>query len=122
MRKKTPLRRFGKLRLWQVAACGVLSVVGSFLIGIRTAGEVEPFMKSQAGSLTDVEAEEQVFQPGDVNADGRVDVTDAIEVIKFIRGDTVPTREQLIDADPSGNARFDIDDVLLILERISPES
>lgn len=98
------LRRNAKL-----LALSMLCLVSSFAIGIKSAGEVQPFTIIEAGGMT---------QAGDVDENGTVDLQDVILILEFTKGYSVPSPEQL-KADPTGDGQFTVDDALRILSTLS---
>ena len=55
---------------------------------------------------------------GDVDGNGKVEATDALEVLKSVVGKVDPTDEQLIVADTDGNGKADATDALNILKKV----
>ena len=60
------------------------------------------------------------YNPGDINGDGAIDVSDAVLLARFIAEDvTAPmTRLGVLNADVDGSGNPDGDDVILILKFI----
>ena len=56
---------------------GTLCIIGSFVLGIQTAGEVQPVTLIEAGSIE---------QAGDVDGSGSVDIEDAIFILEVTQG------------------------------------
>jgi hypothetical protein len=87
---------------------GGICVAASFLIGIQSAGDVQPITLIEAGSESRV---------GDLTNDGTVDVQDAITILEMVQGYQIPTPDQL-RADPNGDGQLTIDDALHILRTL----
>lgn len=87
---------------------GLLSAVVSFGVGIETSGDIETV------ELTG--ANETVLE-SDVNADGLVDIADAIVILEVAHGYRVATPTEL-SADPNGNGVLTIDDALAVLRSL----
>lgn len=86
-------------------ALGCLSVVASFAIGMRTAGDVQTITPSEAVGTR---------VTGDMNADGIVNVADVIEILEVVRGYKQATTEEL-SVDPNGDGVLTVDDALRLL-------
>lgn len=93
----------------KVIATGAACIVGAFLIGIQSSGDVQPVSLIKAGGTTIA---------GDMNGDGILDVSDAIIILEVVNGYTVATSEQL-RADPNSDGQLTIDDAIEILSIIS---
>jgi hypothetical protein len=103
---RTPTRKFRALHLVPVA---VLAAVASFAVGMRTAGDLQTVQWSSADDGT---------LQGDVNADGTVDVADAIAILEIAQKYRVPTVREL-EADPNGNGALTVDDAIRVLRSLS---
>ena len=93
-----------------VFALGIGAVVGSFSIGMHTAGNVQPFTIIEAGSAS---------VSGDMNGDGSLTVEDARLILEIAQSYRKPSPAQL-NADPNGDGQLTVDDavrLLLILEQ-----
>ena len=101
--------------LMQVASFGVLCIVGSFLLGIETAGDVQTFGRSQAGEL--IPAATSVL-PGDMNGDGRLMIDDVIVALEITQGRRDVTPEA-IAADPNHDGKLTVDDALKMLRTLA---
>ena len=55
---------------------------------------------------------------GDVDGNGKVEATDALEVLKAVVGKVTLTDEQLVLADTDGNGEADATDALNILKKV----
>lgn len=106
-KKKTHIKR--QVVTPSVLALAFLSVTLSFAIGIQTAGDVQ--------TISSIEAEDPRIT-GDMNADGRVDERDVIEILEVVRGYEEATPEQLL-ADPNGDGSLTVDDALRMLHDLS---
>jgi hypothetical protein len=98
---------------------GTACVIGSFMIGVETAGEVQPFTPSEAGSLEQASVLE-VEEPkaGDADGSGHISVQDAIEILEIVQGYREATPEHL-KADPNGDHRLTIEDALRVLRALA---
>ncbi len=85
-----------------------ICVAASFLIGIQSAGEVQPIALIEAGSPSRV---------GDLTGDGSTDVQDVIAILEVVQGYAQATPDQL-RADPNGDGVLTIDDALRILRTL----
>lgn len=85
-----------------------ICVAASFLIGIQSAGEVQPIALIEAGSVSRV---------GDLTGDGSTDVQDVIAILEVVQGYAQATPDQL-RADPNGDGVLTIDDALRILRNL----
>ncbi len=106
-RKPTPSFRFSKHL--QIYLLGVLCVVSSFSLGVRTAGDVQTVAPSEAGGIR---------LTGDINEDGQVTVRDAIDILEVAQGYEAATVEQLL-ADPNADGSLTVEDALRILEDLA---
>lgn len=89
-------------------------MVGSFVVGIQTAGEVHPFQTSQAISI-----EEAAYgTPGDVDGNGRIDLQDVIDILEVTQGYQTVSPLQL-KADPNGDNRLTVEDALRLLRTLA---
>lgn len=93
-------------------ALGVLSVISSFSLGIKTAGDVETISSTEA---------EGIVLTGDVNGDHVVDIADAIKVLEIAQGYEDPTADQLL-SDPNGDGVLTVEDAIRILHDIAARS
>ena len=102
---------------------GLTCILGSFLIGIRSAGEVHTFDPSTVLRANRTEAQQASVllsvMPGDIDGDGRVTMQDAITLLEVLRGTAKVPPETLL-TDPDGSGTFTLDDVLWILRFLSP--
>ena len=102
------LRRLSSKRNLQIFALSALCVVGSFTVGIHTAGDVQPIALIQAGS----EAHQ-----GDVTGDGAVDERDVVAILEVAEGYRMATPDEL-KADPNGDGQLTVADAMAILSRL----
>ncbi len=107
------ISRFGK-----IAAFGTMCVIGSFMLGIETAGEVHPFAATQATSIEIFRGDVPAFSAGDITGDGFVTMDDAIALLEITQGYVRATSLQL-KADPNGDGRLTVEDALRILRTLS---
>jgi hypothetical protein len=94
---------------------GAACVFGSFLIGVKSAGEVHTFGRSEAQQANLVRQE--IVVTGDVDGNGTVDASDALRVLEIVQGER-PASDQAIQADPDGDGRITTADALLILRSV----
>lgn len=87
---------------------GGVIVAASFVIGIQSAGDVQPIALIEAGSSSRV---------GDLTGDGVIDVQDAITVLEVAQGYRAPAPEELL-SDPNEDGRLTVDDALRILRTL----
>lgn len=85
-----------------------MCVVGSFALGIQSAGEVQPIALIEAGN---------VELPGDIDGSGVLDIHDAILILEVAQGYKKVSPEQL-RADPNGNGVLTVDDALSVLSQL----
>lgn len=93
---------------------GIACTFGSFLIGIRSAGEVQTFERSeaqQANLLTDT--------PGDVDGNGRVELQDAVAALEISLG-AAEENGKSFRADTDGDGKMTPADALWILGTLKP--
>lgn len=81
----------------------------SFFVGMHSAGQVQPVTLIEAGG-TEIS--------GDINADGTVDVRDAIVILEIVRGYRTASPAEL-KADPNRDGTLTVDDALRILSKLS---
>ncbi|MFH0770560.1 MAG: dockerin type I repeat-containing protein [Candidatus Peregrinibacteria bacterium] len=93
-------------RTW---ALGSACVLCFFLIGIETAGEVQPVSLIRAGSA-------QI--EGDLTGDGSLTVHDAIRALEIAEGYEEATAHDL-KTDPNGDGQITAADALWILRTIA---
>ncbi|MFA6039128.1 MAG: hypothetical protein WCV62_00160 [Candidatus Peribacteraceae bacterium] len=105
-----------------LVALSLTCVMGSFLVGVRTVGEVQVFDPSSVLRAGRSEAQQAsvIMTPllGDIDSNGKVDLEDAIALLEVIRGDARVPPEALL-TDPDGDQQFTLDDVLWILRFLS---
>ena len=90
-------------------ATGAACIVGSFLVGIQTAGDVQPVSLIQAGGTRFA---------GDVDGSGTVDVSDVLLILEVAQGYRSATTDQL-KADPNQDGQLTVDDAIGILSTLS---
>lgn len=95
-------------RSGQILTLGLLCIATSFSFGMQTAGDLQPFTLSEAGSDA---------LRGDMNADGAVDKTDATIILEIAQGYRAPTPDQL-KADPNQDGTLTVDDAMRILSAL----
>ena len=103
-KKKHPHRKAGSGSQRSIApmlVLGVLSVVGSFGIGIRFAGDVQPIDALEAQEIESLE--------GDLDGNGSVDVHDVLTALDIVLG-TIDPEPFHLKADPTPDGRLTIED------------
>lgn len=108
MRKQTHTQK----RLLQQSAfyvLGTIGVVGSFALGIQSAGDVTPIAPLEAHVTT---------VTGDMNGNGILDPLDVAEILEVVQGYEQPTPEQLA-SDPNADGQLTIDDALRLLHDLA---
>ena len=106
-------RVFGS-RMLQTLAFATVCIVGSFVLGIETAGEIEPFAQTNASTLNTPSAP---FSGGDIDGNGTRDLSDVLAVLAMVQGQTEPTERQR-EEDPDGDGILTMHDALLILQSL----
>jgi hypothetical protein len=88
-----------------ILALGIVAVLSSFTLGIKTAADVKTVSPMEAsGSRIS----------GDVNNDGVVNTLDVIAILEVARGYKDATPDELL-ADPNSDGQLSIDDAIRIL-------
>ncbi len=93
----------------KVLGLGIAAVVGSFSLGIQSAGDVQPIALIEAGSL-DV--------AGDMDGSGDLGIEDVTIILEIVQGYRAATPLQRL-ADPNHDGHITVDDALALLTRIS---
>lgn len=93
----------------RLLAIGAACIVSSFVIGIKTAGDVQPVSLIEAGGPA---------VAGDVDGSGSVDLRDVILILEVSQGYVDATSDQL-EADPNGDGALTVDDALRLLSTLS---
>lgn len=106
--KSSPKRR-GLSHAMPLVFLSIVSVVSSFALGIRTAGDVETVAPLQA---------EDMRMAGDINGDHTVDVRDVLIVLEIAQGYSEAAPEELL-ADPNGDGQLTVDDAMRMLRDIA---
>ena len=101
----------------QFLGFGCACVLGSFLIGIETAGDVHPFARSQAVSI-DMAPQQLGIKPGDVDGDDVLSVADVIAILEIDQGYRDATPDEL-KRDTDGDLRLTVKDALRVLRTIA---
>ncbi len=104
-----------RLRPVQAAAFGALCMVAAFGIGLQTAGDVRTYDTSEAAVQETVEH----AAPGDVDADGELEISDAMAVLAFADGLSDPMPDELRRADFDGDGQVTTKDVMRVLHALS---
>lgn len=85
----------------------------SFLLGIKTAGEVQPFQRIEAQA----NSRQNVMLRGDANGDGVVSVADALTYVDVLSGVHVVT-PQMLASDTDGDGTITFDDLRFVLQHL----
>ncbi|MBI3336049.1 hypothetical protein HYZ98_00595 [Candidatus Peregrinibacteria bacterium] len=95
-------------RTVSILTLGMLCVVGSFAVGIRTAGDVRTISPLSAETLE---------LPGDIDDNGKIDYVDVIRILEIAQGYREPTPREL-HADPNGDGVLTVDDAIALLHEL----
>ena len=79
-KKHRTIRRFFSEWNIRFLAFGALCLLGSFVLGIKTAGNVHPVDRSEAVSIEDTLPKNGVTKAGDMNGNGVLDIGDIIAI------------------------------------------
>ncbi len=88
------------------------SMTVAFILGIETAGDVQPVVNETRAGGT-------VLQ-GDLNANGKLDLADVRIALELARGQRTPTPAEL-SADPNQDFIITTDDALAILDAMKQQ-
>ena len=83
-------------------------IATSFSVGMRTAGNVQPFALIEAGS-TDI--------AGDIDGNGILSIDDAVIILEVVQGYR-PATPASLKADPNEDGVLTVDDALHILANV----
>ncbi len=108
MPKKIPPQNKLGLSL-PILALGIVAVLSSFTLGIKTAADVKTVAPMEASGSR---------LSGDVNDDGVIDTRDVIAILEVARGYKDATPDELL-ADPNSDGQLNIDDAIRILSDLS---
>jgi hypothetical protein len=97
-------------------AVGVLSIIASFGLGIRSAGEIKTVQNTEAAAET---ANLTQRARGDINANGLLEIRDAILMEERILGLAQVTRQEILDGDMNGDFKLTGQDLLALLHAIA---
>lgn len=109
MTKKTPKTARTSAYQPYLVALGIVTVVASFGLGVRTAGDVHPIRATLA---------EDSILKGDMNGDAQLTVEDAIAILEVAQGYEQATVDQL-RADPNDDGQLTVDDAVRLLHDIA---
>ena len=84
-------------------------IVGSFVLGVETAGDVQPITLIEAGTIQ---------RAGDIDGNGIVDIQDVIDILEVSQGYADVSPEQL-KADPNGDGILSVDDAISVLSALA---
>ncbi len=122
--KSTPSSESGRLErkrhlsgtVLGTMALGVLSIIASFGLGIRSAGEIRTLEHSEAAVGT---ASVLEHPRGDINKNGMTDIRDAIRMEEIILGLSPAERTEILDGDMNGDFKLTGQDLLALLHTIA---
>ncbi len=106
--KKHPYQFFARKTLKTITIV-VASMTAAFILGIETAGDVQPIVSSTKAGGSVLE--------GDVDDNGTIDLRDAQIALEIARGNRVASPREL-EADPNQDFHITLEDVATILEHI----
>lgn len=101
------LARFPR-RTASILTLGMLCIVGSFTVGIRTAGDVRTISPLSAETLE---------LSGDIDGNGHLEHIDVIRILEIVQGYREPTLKEL-RADPNGDGVLTVDDAISLLHEL----
>ncbi len=87
---------------------------GQLISVAYTPGRIVTYTYDAAGNRTRVEVSTST---GDVNGDGRIDLTDAVLILQIAIGSAPPGQAIYADIDVDGNRRLSLGDTLFILQK-----
>lgn len=87
----------------------VTSMTAAFVLGIKTAGDVQPV-------INPTRADSAVID-GDLNRNGVLDTEDAALALKIALG-YIPVTPQMLEADPNHDLHITVEDAIDILDRL----
>lgn len=97
-------------------ALGVLSIIASFGLGIRSAGEIRTLEHIEAAT----ESASLTQRPrGDVNGNGLLETRDALLMHERIMGLVEATRQEVLDGDMNGDFKLTSQDLLALLHALA---
>lgn len=99
-------------RLLRTVILGAICLVGSFALGVETAGEVQTIASLQAGSIQ---------ERGDINGNGIVDLQDVITILEVVQG-YKEVDPKTLQGDPTHDGHLTVDDALRLLHDIGLSS
>ncbi len=99
----------------QLVAFATMCIVGSFLIGIQSAGDVKPVLHTEAQQANLLQ---QLPLDGDIDGDGKVTLQDEMNILQMIQG-TRKITEQALATDPDHNGQLTVSDAIVILDRLA---
>ncbi len=97
-------------------ALGVLSIIASFGLGIRSAGEIKTLEHSEAAAGT---ANLTQRPRGDVNGNGTLEIRDALLMHERVMGLVEATRQETLDGDMNGDFALTNQDLRALLHALA---
>ena len=97
-----PVRILGEQSIWDCPGCG------------RT-GNTERFC-SNCGHPSPLTEQEETYIPGDVTDDGRLDLTDVINLVKYLEDNSRQINKEA--GDLNGNGMIDLIDVIRLQKKL----
>ncbi|QNO16541.1 N-acetylmuramoyl-L-alanine amidase [Alkalicella caledoniensis] len=102
--------------IWSVVDSSIVSLKDGVITGHK-AGKTTIQAKDQTGKLLQ-EIVIDVYPVGDVNLDGRVDINDAIQILRYVVGQAKLTGFNLTAGDVNFDGNVNINDAILVLRHI----
>ena len=97
--------------------CPVFTEVGEYVVYFKvTADNYNTYIGSAAVTIT--EADISASNKGDVNANGRIDVTDIVLAAAHVKGIRALDADALARADVNGDNKLNVSDVALIAAHV----
>ncbi len=96
-------------------AFATICVVGSFLIGIQSAGDIKPVLHTEAQPASVLS---HTPTEGDIDGDGQVTLQDVVDLLQMIQR-TRPLTQQSIAADPDHDGELTVSDAIAIIDRLN---
>jgi len=116
MTHKKPTQSFTR-NILHLATFGAMCGIASFVLGIKTAGDVQPFTQSEAAIEHSVDSQSQVS--GDLNANGILDLQDVIGILEYAESLDSPSADVISRGDLDGDYLLTAKDAMRILRTLS---
>jgi hypothetical protein len=112
---KNTLQQIFSKRTMSLIAFASLCIVGSFVTGIRTAGDVHPFGHIEAEQADLLRSS---VIAGDIDGNGSIELADAQLLLNILNG-SHPLTSQALKADLDGDGKLTINDLSILLRILS---